>query len=211
MKNSPTGHEKRRIALRYWLLGRGWHLAAEAMEYAEQHHPGVRKDRVTPAFAHQIGIASYCRTLAPHLRYPEETVAVAFLHDTPEDSGVSDSEIRGMFGNLVADAVAPLTKEFRGVRREDREVFREIGLNPIASVVKPADRINNQDSMVGVFTPAKIAEYLAETTEFVLPMVKKARKRFPDQEPAYENAKLVLTTQVRIVSGLLSAEDATSG
>ncbi len=56
------------IALRYWLLGRQWHLASEALEFAQAYHTGTRKDGVTPEMAHQVHVAHYQRTLAAALR-----------------------------------------------------------------------------------------------------------------------------------------------
>lgn len=198
-------HEKQRIALRYWLLGAGYRLAADAMAFAEQRHVGVRKDGTTPEFAHQIAVAHYVRTLTGSLLWPQETIVVALLHDVREDYGVPDAVLRARFGPVVADAVDAMTKEFDGVRRAPEAVFQAIAADPVASVAKAADRINNQNSMLGVFSPAKVAEYVAETEEFFLPMLKAARKRFPTQEPAYENAKLVLESQLRMLRALLAA------
>jgi hypothetical protein len=73
---------------------------------------------------------------------------------------------------------------------------------PVATVVKGSDRINNQSTMVGVFTPKKQMEYVRECEEHILPMLKSARRKFPDQEPAYENMKLVLTTQIAMVRAI---------
>ena len=35
-------YSKQRAALRYWLLGAGYTLASEALEFAERYHQGVR-------------------------------------------------------------------------------------------------------------------------------------------------------------------------
>lgn len=211
---SPEGHDaesvtaeygKRRIALRYWLLGAGLTKATLAMNYAENYHNGTRKDNFTPEFAHQVSIVSYLRSLLPHLTYPDETLAAGFLHDVREDYHVSDEEIRSIFGNKVADAVAAMTKEYRGERYPIEIVFQDIANNEIASIVKLADRIHNLDSMLGVFTYGKAGEYAVETRELFLPMLRTARRTFPSQEPAYENAKLVLLAQLRLVEAFLNA------
>lgn len=200
---------KQRIALRYFLLGAGFKKAAEAMSWGEGYHRGVRKDGTTPEFAHQIGITSLVRTQLGCLRHPEETLVVALLHDLREDYDVSDAEVRERFGTLVADAVDTMTKTFRGARRDDESLFERIAANPISSIAKPADRINNQDSMVGVFTPVKMASYVDETRRLFLPMLKKAKRSFPDQEPAYENSKLILNSQLAMLDAILSSEGAT--
>lgn len=198
-------YAKQRIALRYWLLGAGFTQAADAMNYAEGFHKGVRKDNVTPEFAHQVAIASYLRTLLPHVRFPQETLCVAFLHDVREDYDVDDAEIRARYGPVVADAVDAMTKEFRGIKRDEAAVFQAIGADPVASVVKPADRINNQQTMIGVFTPVKVVSYTDETQRLFLPMLKRARRTFPDQEPAYENASLMLASQLELLAAIYPA------
>lgn len=194
---------KQRIAIRYWLAGAGFNTALEAMTFAEGFHQGTRKDGVTPEFAHQVAIAGYVRTLAPHLEFPEDTLTAVFLHDVREDYHISDVEIVTRFGARVAEAVDAMTKEFAGRRRDPRSVFDAIAASPVASVAKGADRINNQSSMVGVFSRDKMASYVAETREFFFPMLKEARRMFPRQEAAYENIKLVLENQVALVDELL--------
>ena len=70
--------------------------------------------------------------------------------------------------------------------------------------MKAADRINNQQSMPGVFGEAKILAYVHETRTSILPMIKAARRHFPEQELAYENAKTVLFAQVELVEATLA-------
>jgi (p)ppGpp synthase/HD superfamily hydrolase len=202
-------YTKQRIALRYWLLGAGFHQAAEALNFAEHYHSGTRRDGTTPELSHQVSITSYVRTLLPHLRHGQESLCIALLHDVREDYDVADSEIRDLFGSMVADGVDAMTKTFRGHRRDDVELFDRMSQHPCASIVKPADRVHNQDTMVGVFGTDKIAGYIAETRELFLPMVKKAARRFPDQEPAYQNVKLILRSQLDLVDAFLDAQTGT--
>lgn len=198
--------EKRRIALRYWLLGAGMTKAGEAMEFAETYHTGKRKDEVTPEVAHQISIVSYLRTLLGHLSEPEDTLVTGFLHDVREDYDVSDAQIRSQFGDRPADAVWAMTKVWLGEKRDEDALFAAMAEDPIASITKPADRINNLDSMVGVFTKEKMSQYADETRTLFLPMIKKARRNFPGQEGAYENAKLVLLGQLRFVDAIVESK-----
>jgi (p)ppGpp synthase/HD superfamily hydrolase len=200
-----SSYEKQKIALRYWLYSAKYYRAVTAMDFAEKYHQGVRKDGITPEFSHQIAIASHVRCFADLLEYPEETICAALLHDVREDYGVSDEETRGRFGDLVADAVDALTKEFRGVRRDEATVFAAIAGNVIASVVKPADRIHNHGSMMRVFSVAKMTEYTNETREYFWKMIKTARRTFPSQEPIYEALSLVLSTQLDFADALCDA------
>lgn len=196
-------YHKLRTALRYWMLGRNYHLAHKAMEFGLVHHTGLRKDGVSPEFQHQISQASYARTMEHSLMFPDETLATIFLHDIVEDTDVTASTIYAEFGEQVGVAVEGMTNLVDGVKKL-KEVYYGPGMsdNPITSVAKGTDRIHNHQTMVGVFTPAKIDEYMVETYDFVLPMLKRARKIHTLQEPVYLNIKHVLLTQMELLQVL---------
>src|SRR5277367_1472271 len=100
-----TQYEKLRISLRYFLLGKEFYKAADALEFAGEYHTGLRKDGVTPEFQHQIEITHYLRTLLPSFLYPEETLTAALLHDVTEDYGVLATTISERYGPIVSLAV----------------------------------------------------------------------------------------------------------
>lgn len=194
-----TEYDKLRISLRYFLLGREFYMAADALEYAAGFHTGFRKDGVTPEFQHQIEIAHYVRTLSPSLMFPEDTLAAVLLHDVPEDYGVPHGDIANRFGPKVGRAVFLMDKN-------SNARFESIGEDPIASVAKGGDRIHNLQSMVGVFTREKQIKYVAEAQEKFLPMLKQARRLFPKQEAAYENIKHMMTSQIELLEALNATE-----
>lgn len=198
-------HDKMKVALRYWLLGAShsdsnYLICVDALEFASVFHNGKRKDGVTPEFAHQVTIANYLRTLVTSMDYPAETIAVALLHDVAEDYDVGFDELEMKFGNHVAKSVELLTKTHRGTKKSMESYFDGISKDPIASIVKGADRIHNLQSMSDVFTVDKKRAYLEEATEFIVPSLKTARRLFPSQEAAYENIKLVLTSQIELIT-----------
>lgn len=188
--------DKTKLALRYWLLGKEYYVALKAMEFASKYHIGIRRDGITPEFHHQISIASYIRTL-PALSNIESALAVAFLHDIVEDYSVSLQDIKLLIGDELTKSVEILTKE-NG--KTDYGYYSNISECPIASIVKGSDRIHNVQTMNGVFSDEKKKQYVDETTKFVLPMIKVARRNFPEQEAAYENIKLVLNSQVDLIN-----------
>lgn len=196
---------KRKIALRYWLLGKEYFLASKALDYGAKHHKGKRKDGVTPEFDHQVWIAHFVRSLLPNLLHKEETLATVFLHDVPEDFGVAYEEIEKLSGPLVSAAVRKLTKKWRGETYDKKALFEAMATCPIASIVKAADRVHNLKTMVGVFTVEKQKAYIAETYDYFFPMIKAARRNFPEQELAYENLKHMLLTQVETIEAMLGA------
>jgi len=174
--------------LRSWLLGKEWWIAHDALEFAHTHHTGLRKDGETPEFHHQVQIALNARTLAPFFLFPEETIACCFLHDVLEDfPETSMGDIETRFGSRVSDATERLTKKRRQSKKAYADYFSDLSQDPVASVVKGLDRCHNIWTMRGVFDREKQESYMAEIDTWFLPMLKAARKRFPQQEPCYQN------------------------
>ncbi len=202
-----TPFEKKRISMRYWLLGKDFHVALEAMEYASTFHVNKRKDDITPEFDHQLSIGHYIRTLIDELRWPELTLAAVFLHDVCEDYDVGFEEIEVKFGSAVKTAVSLLTKKHRGDSMDLSSYYKDMITDPIASIVKGADRIHNIQTMTEVFDLSKQKKYLKETEDHVLPMLRLARRKFSIQEPAYENIKHVLRSQVQLIKAIHDAKN----
>lgn len=174
--------------LRSWLLGKEWWCAHEALEFAHRHHCGLRKDGRSPEFHHQVQIALNGRTLVPYFLHPQETIACCFLHDVLEDfDEVSEEAIESTFGPRILVAVELLTKKRGGFKKSYDQYFGQLPHDPIASLVKGLDRCHNVWTMRGVFDLAKRRRYVEEIDAWFLPMLKAARKRFPQQEPAYQN------------------------
>lgn len=97
-----------------------------------------------------------------------------------------------MFWYEIANSVEKLTKKFNWVKKSYEHYFEELGEDEIASIVKWADRINNINTMVWVFSKEKQLEYIKEVEEYFLPMLKKARKNFVENVHAYFNIETML-------------------
>ncbi len=205
-----TRYAKLRISLRYYLLGRAatepaFLVTLQALDYAEALSTGTRKDGVTPEFQHQLEIAQYLRTIASGHPRLAQLLAVALLHDVAEDYDVGFEELETRFGRDIAHSVRLLTKKHRGQVIEPKVYFARIAEDELASLVKGADRINNLQSMQGVFTLEKQARYCAEVREHFLPMLKAARRRFAQLDALFENIKLVLQSQLALLEAVQTA------
>lgn len=204
--------QKKLMTLRVALTNAKYFHALRALEFAHKHHTGLRKDGITPEYQHQVEIALFALTL-PDLMYREEVIATILLHDVREDYGVSDSEIRLLFFNdadfsaRVANAVENMTKEFRGVKKDEQALFDAMAQDPIASIAKGCDRMHNLQSMVGVFKLEKQKEYIREVHDLFFPMLKKARRTFTYQIMAYENIKHILESQIQLIEAVHQATD----
>lgn len=200
-------HRKQLSVMRGFLEGRGYYLAAEALELVRKTSEGFRKDLITPQFHHQLSVARLVTTLLPHLLYPEETLAAAFLHDLLEDHGDvwTREKLEMKFGKRVADAVWCLSKKSNGMTKSYESYYGALALCPISSVVKLCDRAHNIQTMHGVFTPEKQQKYIGEVSTYYFPMIRQARREFPRQYGAYENLKILLRCQCRLVEHILEA------
>lgn len=194
-------YNKLYLSLKYYLLGREYFVALRALNFARTYHQGTRKDGVTPEFQHQLEIALYLTTLKD-IKNEETLLACALLHDVMEDYNVSLEELTKEFGADIARIVELLTKKFRGKNKDYPSYFFWIGKDPIASLVKGTDRINNVQTMVGVFTLEKQKSYATEVNEYFLPMLKRAKYNFPEQSFAYFNIIHMLKSQLELLEAL---------
>ncbi len=72
-------YTKQFIAMRYWLLGRNYFVALDALEYASKLHTGKRKDGKTQEYFHQLSIGRYVKSISPSLEYPQIIESMIFV------------------------------------------------------------------------------------------------------------------------------------
>lgn len=200
-----TSHEKSITEIQSALRAGGMFNALRAFNYARELHDGMRKGGNAPEFSHQVFIANFARTLSSSLLYPEDTLAAIFLHDTPEDKSKTHEEIEERFGRRVRAAVEAMTKKYQGIIIPYPVYFERIGNDPIASIGKGIDRCHNILTMSDAeWTVDKQEKYLIDITDWFLPMLKAARKNFPEQHDAYENIKSNLLIQCKHIELILN-------
>ena len=201
-KATPEEFLKMKTSLKYWLIGKEYYNAVKALNFASDYHKGLRKDKHTPEFEHQISMACYARTLSRYFLCPEETFIIILLHDVKEDYDVTHETFVMKFGETVAYGVDLITKKFKGVKKENKAYYSDMGDCPRVSIAKGIDRVHNLSTIHEVFSVEKQLAYIKETEELVLPMLKKARNLFPEQEKAYENIKLSLKTNIELIRAI---------
>ena len=124
-------------------------LVTKAREFARRAHAGqTRKYTGEPYAEHPERVAA---TLA-QLGFGPEVQAAALLHDVVEDTGATDLELRGLFGDRVADLVAMVTDASRpsdgnrAARKAlDRAHIAEADAD--GQSIKAADMIDNMRSI----------------------------------------------------------------
>lgn len=203
-----SSYEKLKMTSRYWLLGKAesdpkYFLTLRAFETALKYHKGVRKDKTTKEVYHQLNIFSMLRTMVSMFSSPHIVLAVALLHDTYEDYPESHTELDTEFPELVPYLVR-ISKVRNGENIPYKEYFSDMTACPITSIAKIVDRIHNLSTMHGVFKKEKEAQYVQDVYNWFYPMIKQARRNFPEQEPAYELLRSILSLEVQLIENKLN-------
>lgn len=207
---NTTDYYKLRTVMRHWLKG----LAATDPRYFEVlraldffetlHGDEIRKDGVTKGFSHQLNMLAFARTQHRNLAEPWLVYIAILGHDGPEDYPNRIHAIEVKFPDQFAYFLR-LSKWRHGELVPYDVYFADIAECSVCSVAKAIDRINNYSTMLGVFTPEKVAQYIEDGYKWFLPMLKTARRNFPHQEPIYELLKSVMMIQLDASSHFLKA------
>jgi (p)ppGpp synthase/HD superfamily hydrolase len=195
-----SSFEEDKLYIRGWLSGAGMYTGLKAVNLGLEWHDGTRKDGVTPEFSHQLSQIQHVRTLAG-VAFMEHTICTIALHDLPEDRRYDIKWVIDEFGPIVGRSVERMSKKYFGKQAEksSENYYYELALDPNASIAKGCDRVHNQSSMPGVFTRAKMEEFMQETEAYTLPMLKEARKNHPFQESAYSGLRTRLKEQIHLI------------
>lgn len=140
-------------------------LAYKAMMFAREAHAGqVRKYTGNPYADHLAEVAGIVATLDGNDDvWPQQMIAVAWLHDCVEDQDVQYAQLCRLFGVVVADGVMLLSDLEVGNRAERKAA----GRNRLAAApgwvqsIKCADLISNTSSIVQ-HDPKSAVTYLEE-------------------------------------------------
>ncbi|MBM2826004.1 MAG: hypothetical protein HW403_68 [Dehalococcoidia bacterium] len=146
-------------------------IVAAAYALAQKSHAGQTRDEGTPYILHPLRVAAF---LAEQGHRDPELLAAALLHDTLEDTSLTEAEIEAAFGGRVAELVRALTKpDLRSQSRieRDRLYYAQLASAPReALIIKLADRLDNVRYLHLSPVRGKAAAYLKETEERYLPL-----------------------------------------
>jgi guanosine-3',5'-bis(diphosphate) 3'-pyrophosphohydrolase len=148
-------------------------LLNKAYVYAMQKHGEQRRANGDPYFSHPLEVAA----ILTDLKLDEETIAVALLHDTIEDTDATRKEIDTIFGEKIGNLVEGLTKLKRldlvSKRAEQAENLRRLLLAISDDVrvllVKLADRLHNMRT-IDHMPEEKRKRIATETMEIYAPL-----------------------------------------
>lgn len=161
------------LRLKQYLKPQDVILIWEGYRYAFKAHDGVVRKTGEPYIIHPVSVA--CILAELHMDTP--TIMAALLHDVVEDTPVSTSDIKDMFGQQVADLVDGVTKldkiEFQSASQAQAENFRKMLLAMSQDVrvilVKLADRLHNMQTLEAM-KPEKQRLIAKETLDIYAPI-----------------------------------------
>lgn len=153
-------------------------LTMKAVTYANNLHKDQKRNDGAEYFEHPIRV---CRYLLNHGIKGDVTLAASLLHDVLEDTPITREELAEIFGEEVAHIVNLLSKKDK-VSAEG--YYKDISTDIRAIIIKAADRACNIDDMIDCYTLERLEKYINDTKEYVLPMMKNARRIYLEYSDA---------------------------
>ncbi|GAB3212299.1 RelA/SpoT family protein [Marinactinospora thermotolerans] len=146
-------------------------LIERAYEVAAYHHRNQKRKSGDPYITHPLAVA----TILAELGMQEPTLAAALLHDTVEDTEYTLDQLRGDFGDEIAELVDGVTKldkvkygeatQAETVRKMVVAMSRDIKV----LVIKLCDRLHNMRTL-RYLPQAKREKKARETLEIFAPL-----------------------------------------
>ncbi len=144
-----------------------------AFVFSCEHHADQRRMSGEEFIVHPVGVAKICAGL----RLDTETLCAALLHDTVEDTSASLAEVRGVFGDEIANLVDGVTKltgiTFQSRDEAQAENYRKMMVamanDGRVILIKLADRLHNMRT-IGAMSKQKQIDKAKETLEIYAPI-----------------------------------------
>ncbi|MDE7454224.1 MAG: RelA/SpoT family protein, partial [Clostridia bacterium] len=145
----------------------------EAFDVANRAHQGQFRASGRPYITHPTIVADILIDMGMDV----ETVCAGLLHDTVEDTYVTDDDLRRQFGNQIADLVYGVTKLdrilFNNKEEEQaenlRKMFFAMAKDIRVMLIKLADRLHNMRSLM-YLSPEKQQKISRETLDIIAPI-----------------------------------------
>ncbi len=145
-----------------------------ALEFAISKHEGQKRLSGEPYIIHPIMVASYLIDIG----MDAEAIMAALLHDTIEDTGATEEELKSKFGAHVAFLVTSVTKlstfkSTNSIKEAQAENFRNLIMSMFTDMrvllIKLADRLHNMKTLE-FQTPEKQKRIAQETLDIYAPL-----------------------------------------
>jgi guanosine-3',5'-bis(diphosphate) 3'-pyrophosphohydrolase len=145
-----------------------------AYVFAMKAHGSQKRASGDPYFMHPLEVAG----ILTDYKLDTDTIITALLHDTIEDTEVTQEDIQSAFGENVARLVSGVTKltqiELQSSSTKQAENLRKLVIAMSDDIrvllVKLADRLHNMRTLYFIKKPEKRLRIAAETMEIYAPL-----------------------------------------
>lgn len=152
-------------------------IIENACDYAKKMHEGQTRASGEPYYTHPIEVAG----ILADMKMDTGSILTAILHDTIEDTPATYDDIKGKFGDEVADLVDGVSKltriESQTVEGKQAENFRKLLLAMSEDIrvllVKLADRLHNMRTLEAFDNQDKKRRIALETLEIYVPLAER--------------------------------------
>jgi len=146
----------------------------DACEFGDIAHIKDKRKSGEPYITHPIAVAE----ILAGFRLDRDTIIAAILHDTVEDTEVSDEQIEQRYGAIVSrlvDGVTKLKSSSHNKQQNKAATFHKILTATLADprvlIIKLADRLHNMSTLDAV-RPEKQRTTAQETLDFYVPFAR---------------------------------------
>lgn len=202
MKNT-FNHDKMYTYIRGFASALQMEQTLRALPYAREKHSGQFRKSGEPYIIHPLTMA--CDAMSLGIK-DDNIIATILLHDVCEDCGVSLEELP--VNSKVKRGVELMT--FKVMDGETKDIAKNRYYNMLvqskeASITKLIDRCHNVSTMAGTFTTGKLKAYIEETREYVLPLLRQVKDKYPDEANILFVLKYHITSVVDAIELTLEA------
>jgi len=143
-----------------------------ADQYAAKYHEGQFRKKSTELYiAHPRRVADMIKDYGVS---DDESVAIALLHDTVEDTPLTYDEIKSVFGSDVERGVRALTKTAFPNRDAYMASFDSAPYN--IQIIKLCDTLDNVKT-IEALVPGKLERKINDCKNFFIPLAEKVEPR----------------------------------
>ncbi len=146
----------------------------DACKFGDIAHIKDKRKSGEPYITHPIAVAE----ILAGFRLDRDSIIAAILHDTVEDTDVSDDEIEQRYGKVVAtlvDGVTKLKSSNHDKQQNKAATFHKILTATLADprvlIIKLADRLHNMSTLDAI-RPEKQRATAQETLDFYVPFAR---------------------------------------
>ena len=203
MGTSVFSSEKMYTYIKGFASGLEMHQTLRALAFAREKHNGQMRKSGGPYIVHPLTMACNALSLGIH---DDDIIATILLHDVCEDCDVALEELP--VNDKVKFGVELMT--FTVMEGETKETATTRYYNMLlqskeAAFTKLIDRCHNVSTMAGTFSKEKLKAYIDETRQYVLPLLRKVKNKYPDKSDILFVLKYHMTSVVDAIDFTLQA------